>query len=448
MPSPRRPLHSPLFQIVLGLFLALAIVMTLEAFDRGTFHLVFGDSRTFSHHDGDSSMRVAIHGDVDFRDDESGIERLSAGSTFEVEESNRQGRRRLRARATGGGDVEWTWWVDRRERPFDAEAEAWLQEILPRIFRVSGIDADLRTARLLAEGGIEAVLEEIPRLEGDYVTRRYLAELIEQGEPDEDPLASILRLGEERIESDYELRRVIGVLDPESLVGSANPALEGALATLESDYELRRALTSLTRPATSGETLEALVRSASGIASDHELATFLRHLAEELGERPLPPGLERLMATVENDHEHRRALRALLLRREDDPQLPGLLATAKSIEGDHEARRLLAEMAQEWPTGEPLPAVFFEVASTIQSSHELRRALDAAAGHRPLDSASLTRVLETALEISNDHELGRLLRSIGQAQTLAPEHEPLVERLLGSLENAHERERVESTLGL
>src|SRR6185295_13722820 len=99
--------------------------------------------------------------------------------------------------------------LDGDARPFDAAAQAWLARLLPEVFRQTGIDAPGRVGRLLARGGVEAVLAESRLIRSDYVQRTYLTELIAQAKPSAQQVARIVDLAAHNIDSDYDLAELL-----------------------------------------------------------------------------------------------------------------------------------------------------------------------------------------------------------------------------------------------
>lgn len=111
-------------------------------------------------------------------------------------------------RMVGDGTPQRTYTVDGVEAPFDAAAQAWLAARIPEIYRVSGFDAEARTARLLAAGGVPRLLEEIAKIDADGVRAEYLAQFFAQANADATQTAQAMTLLR-AIGSDYDKRRAL-----------------------------------------------------------------------------------------------------------------------------------------------------------------------------------------------------------------------------------------------
>jgi hypothetical protein len=84
---------------------------------------------------------MRISGEVHFNDTDSDVKTMSPGSYFSYEESFGISGRRYEAMADSSGQIKRRYLVEGREKPFDADGQAWLRAALPDIIRNSGIDA-------------------------------------------------------------------------------------------------------------------------------------------------------------------------------------------------------------------------------------------------------------------------------------------------------------------
>lgn len=385
----RQNLHTKNSQVIIGLFLALCLIMMIETVSLakgwttditsvdGTQHI------TVRH--GKETLKVVMRGDIQWLEDESGIASMDEGSLLILEERSRSGKHRLEVRPKADGTPEYNWTVGRKEQPFDAGGEAWLKRMLPQIYRSTGFDADNRVARLLAQGGLDAALDEVGEISRDNVQRLYLVEILEQIDPTADGLTDILRTAAREVGNDYELRQVMAHVGPEALDGGAGDALLEVAREVGNDHELRRMLETLLDRALVADGLtvaraERLVDAAHGIGNDHELAQFVGALNRSLeDEQGLPSNLPRLVRFIDNDYELRRTLVDLLQRpalRGDD--LRSILDLAsQGIGNDHELARVLVAIGHQHPPGEDLMPAVDRALGQIGNDHERSRAEDA-----------------------------------------------------------------------
>jgi hypothetical protein len=195
---------------------------------------------------GSCELEIELEGEIRFSPDDRGIEWLGRGAELTIEE-DAEVDRELVVTPGPGGEPRYRWSVGGEERPFDQAARRWLAEVLPEVFRSTGLQAPERVARFLAAGGVPAVLAEIRQMSSDHVQGFYFDETLRQ----------------------HRLT-----------AAEARDLLETAGETLGSDYEHARTLRAVVdRDRLDDATVAALLRSAGSIGSDHELAELLVHLA-------------------------------------------------------------------------------------------------------------------------------------------------------------------------
>src|SRR5690606_16202438 len=111
--------------------------------------------------------------------------------------------------ADGSGHITRRYFAGGGERPFEPEGREWLAQVLPTFVRQSGMFTKDRVARLLKNGGVDAVLKEISQIEGSYGKRLYFTELLQQAPIDAATSQRILDQAGRGIESDYELSTLL-----------------------------------------------------------------------------------------------------------------------------------------------------------------------------------------------------------------------------------------------
>ena len=445
----KRP-RSKVGPILLGCFLAVILIIAWEA---ASSHVGYSwtsqtDSATGEIHkirmrDGRWRLAVDFRGDIVMKPDDSGIERLGSDAFLKIEERNGRERHRLEAVPGPDGRPEIEWEVNREPAEFDADGRKWLAEILPRIYRTTGIDAEGRVGRLLAVSGVAGVLREIDKIGSDHVQAIYFEQLLKQAESSEQDLERILRRMAREISSDHEMSRLIALIPADSL--RRESTAEGFLAaarTIGSDHELRRALTVLLGVPAFPDFGETVLDATTTLGNDFELAELLKDVVEAYPEdRPLPSGFARALRTIGSGFERRKVLGTALRRPGlGSEELEMLLHAAKGINSDFELAELLVELARGYPA--ELPEAYYRAVTTIGSDYEQRRVLDAVAARPDLSAQAVRSVLETSLGIGSDHELAQLLRQLAETHPIGDQVRPAFDRAVATIGSAHERERV------
>ncbi len=345
---------------------------------------IHDDQTTANWSDGGRQARLQITGTVTFTDDETDIATLGSGARLLIEERRGGTTRRLEVKPGGDSGRTYTWTVDGKERPYDAEARAWLARMIPDIYRVSGINAETRVERILDRDGAAGVLGEISAIPSDYVKRIYFVALLGHATLTPEESAAALTQAGKEIHSDYELAQVVVLLAGKSDLDEAGQvAAAGAIAKIASDFEARRALSALVeRGDLRPSAREGVLRQAAGIGSDYEAAEFLKLFA---GTYPLEGGLMTLYLDaaegIGSDYELHRALDAALSSGELAPaDLERLIRLAgREIGSDYELASLLTGIARARHLDGNVRQAYLDAAGKIGSEYESQRALAALA---------------------------------------------------------------------
>lgn len=342
-------------------------------------------------------LELEASGDLVFAPDDSGLEHMGPGAELKITRTVDGVTRKLLAEGGDDGDIAYTYFVDGEQRPFDAEAQAWLAEIMPMVMRETAINAPERVEYILANAGHDGVLDEIGLIHSDFARRHYIEAYVMTGPL---PGDAYDRLIEEaaRIGSDFETRNALGVIyDTQSPRGKDLADLIAVAGEIGSDFELRQILGRLAKDAVADESvMAAYAKAAEGIGSDFELRQALEALMEAGG-----------------------GPRGVIIA----------LPVAEGISSDFEMRSLLEEAASEAAGDEEASRVWLEAAATIGSDFELAQALTEFANEKPSSAATWQALLETARGIGSDHECARFL--VDAAASMPDD--PAVERAFRSV---------------
>jgi len=472
--SRRMRSQSKGFQVVLGCFLALGAILAWEAAYSVTtsswsseVESEEGRTHKIRIRDGRWQLKVDYRGEIEIAPDDSGIVRLGPAAFLEIDEKRRRERRRLRVTPGTDGQPEMAWSVNNKTAAFDAEARTWLKNMLPRIYRSSGLDAAGRVERMLAAEGVGGVLHEIDEIGSDSVQRLYFERLIEQVPSNMDGLPRILRHMGRSINSDYELRKLLAVTPLQALVDEATAsAFLAAVSEISSDYETRKLLVSLMarlkseppeldppgfgQPASASSVavFDLLIDASRSIASDHDHATVLRELATKYpADLPLPAFFAGALRSIDSGYELRRVLSVAFRRpHAEGKNLDALFEAAQDIGSDYELAELMIEVARAYES--ELPDNFFRTLSTIGSDYELGRILGSVAARPSLTPDSTLALLDSSRNIGSEHELSKLLIELVSIHPLDDDLLHAFERAAESVGSEYQRERVLAAAGL
>ncbi|MFY9608131.1 MAG: hypothetical protein WAU45_05880 [Blastocatellia bacterium] len=333
----------------------------------------------WNHSDDGVSLSVQIHGKIEFTDDYSDIKSISNGGDISVKDERGGVVRKFEA-SQESGSIKRSYTINGQAKAFDDDARKWLARILNQTVRLGGYDAKARVQKILKRGGPRAVLDEISRLEGDYVKRIYFDELFAHGQLDAANAREALRLAGTEISSDYEKAQLLVKISQSYLTNDEMRAIyiEG-VATIDSDYERGRALWALLKKGElSKDNLLFVIKSAASIKSDYEQAQLLIKIASGFSlDQAAESAYLNAVASIDSDYEKGRVLSALLKKEPGKATLLFTLKSASSISSDYEKAQLLLKIARSASTDDVVRNALVEAARTIDSEYERGRVLSA-----------------------------------------------------------------------
>ena len=331
----------------------------------------------------DCGVDLRAQGKIEFTDDLTDVRSISSCGWFDLSARDGDHLTRLYIKPASDGTLEHRLTMDGSDRPWNAEARDWLGTFLVELDRRTAFAVDTRLPQLLARGGVNAVLDEVGRMTGDYAQGVYLHKLLAAEKLDAGQVRQVIDLAGISIQSDYTIAGVlVGVANRYGLPDAATrAAFLRALDTIESDYERNRTLHALLdRSQPTEAEAGAILASASKLKSDYELA---RTLVDLVARKLVTPNLyDRYLedaARLQSDYERSRALRALLgAGTLNEAQIARVITAAAGIQSDNEKANVLVAVAGAYELkGETLNK-YEQAVRSIGSTYEQTRALVAA----------------------------------------------------------------------
>jgi len=404
---------------------------------------------TWRTNDGLHSREMRIHGDVHFNDDETDVKTMSSDGFFSYEESFGFSSRRYQAMADASGQIARRYLVDGREKPFDADAQAWLRAALPDLLRDSGIDAPERVRRILKQGGASAVLAEIAKIHSDGTKRVYIRELVPIGNLNTDQFQSVMRIVR-GMGSDGEKASVLVSLAPYTLKDNLRDYTFEAVKTIHSDGEKHRVLTQFILQDASRATLALDARAAADINSDGEKAAVLVDLAPHLrGNSDLSHPFFRAAESIHSDGERARVLMSVIAAAgEQRDTLAEALRVTESINSDGEKALVLVHADAYWKDDDVMRRAYFATARTIHSDGEKARVLTSLLGRSGLSDRTLIETVHCASGINSDGEKARVLVAVADHSSGKSEVRDEIKTAAKSIHSDGEYRRVMAAIDL
>lgn len=394
---------------------------------------------------GGCSVRFAASGKFKFTPDFTDIASVSSGGYVTIDVDYGAHDRRVTIRPNN----ERIYKIDGDVKPYDAEAKAWVTDVLTYVLRRTGYQAEQRARWILDTKGIQGLVDEFGQLQGDYTRRIYYQAAVESGKLDAAGYERLITLAAQTIQSDYELAELlIAVSKAQPLTERMQAGFAEAAKAISSDYERHRVLSAaLSRPGLTPAVQSSMLDAATGINSDYELATLLVELNDA---RPIDdkvrPAYFKAANSIESDYEHRRVLSAVVSRQGTTPaMLADVLNSAKDMQSDYELAELLTSIGANYPLDNTLRPAFFAAAGTIDSDYELGRTLNSVLRGQVTPEVALA-VLATAKGLSSDHEMSELLIAVMQHAKLDDATRAAIRANAESIDSQYDRGRVYEAL--
>jgi beta-lactamase regulating signal transducer with metallopeptidase domain len=372
-----------------------------------------GDSHVhITTRNGWTSVSITIDGTVEFTDDDTDVKSLSPTGRFRLEDGGLVSKRVYEVKADGTGNLTRTYSVGWSTRPMDDEGRAWLARALPQVIRDSGIGAGPRVARILRQGGPQAVLTEIGRIHSDGAKRVYLEQLFSQAatlRPSDLKDASRLIRS---ISSDGDKAQVMITVDANYFATDLRSYLFDAAASISSDGDKRRVLSDIVKKdGGSLETLASAARAARHISSDGDKAEVLIEMATPY--RPtggVDMAYFEAANSISSDGDHARVLSKMLAWHGDDHNtLTRTLLSARRISSDGDKARVLKEAVASYNEDAAVRKAFFEAANSISSDGDHQQVLVSLAQKQGIGADTLAGIASSTQRISSAGDKARVL---------------------------------------
>jgi beta-lactamase regulating signal transducer with metallopeptidase domain len=366
---------------------------------------------------GSCSVELVAEGEFRFTGDFTDLAGIDDGGSVVVERRDGDREHRVEMRP-GAGGVAHRWFVDNAERPYDADAKAWLAATLTELLRRTGYAGEARSRWILETRGQDALLQEIAQVSGDYAKRIYYQALVAGGRLDPAGVARVVSQAGSEISSDYDLAELLVLVAAKyPLTEPARTAFVTAADHIQSDYDRHRVLAVVLAGKDLPDGLATAVLGAAGhIEADYDLAEVLIVLIQK---HPITEAMSaaffQAVNGIESDYDRRRVLATLLAQHETPPGLvAAALTSAGHITSDYDRAELLVQVAEGPGVDDASRTPFFAAADGIGSDYDHARVLTALSERHGLAEATAARLVASAGRIESDYDRANVLVVVAQ----------------------------------
>jgi len=360
---------------------------------------------------GKDKLEINYTGEIKFTDDEAAIKSMSKNSYLKYWKNDMK----LRVKCNVNGELTYEMFDNGRKlNPEDAEGKKFLAEAIQGMISV-GFDAQGRMKRIVEKGGLRALLNEVDRLDNDFIKSMYLENLITSDSIHPEQVTEIAKKIGTQIGSDFEKGKLLQKFSPTQLKDSlTSKAYFEAVISVGSDFEKANALKHIIKQPLSKEQFNSTLSASNTVGSDFEKANILKELLHQeivAGEN-LSPFLNSA-DHVGSDFEKANILKELI----DNKQFEGenftnLLGSINRVGSDFEKTNLLKKLAnKELQTEEHWIGLINETAK-IDSEFERGNVLVQIAGKMPKSEQVKTSYMNVAKTINSEVDYGRVVKAI------------------------------------
>src|SRR5882762_7709193 len=239
------------------------------------------EKTVWNHSHGGSSFNIEIRGKIELTDDDKDIKSMSPDGYLEINKTAFGSKRTLVVTPQGNA-LKREYYEGRTSKPFEPEGRKWMNEILPELVRSTTIGAESRVNRFLKQGGVNAVLDEIYRLESDYVKAHYAGALMALNIPVKDYALIVTKVAG-TMDSDYYLAEFLQKNLGKFLTNKeATDAVFAACANMDPDHDKTEVIKeALRNNSPSPEAIRSILTAAGKMDSDHYKTEVLSTLLNQ-----------------------------------------------------------------------------------------------------------------------------------------------------------------------
>jgi hypothetical protein len=363
-------------------------------------------------------MDVQAHGDVTFNDDLTDVQTMADGGYLKIRDWASIIPHTVEV-TSAGGKLSHAYFVGGASRPWDDDARRLLATDISLLVRRSGMFADARTRTILEKKGVAGVLDEIDRLEGDYVRRVYFQVLVKQARLDATTVLPVLAKVNQRMTSDFDRREILtAIAGAVTLDARAAAAYMQAIGPMKSDFDRRQALSAVlaVKPLPAG-VADLALRATTGMRSDFDRRQVFHAALAGGASVERADALLAALASMRSSFDKREVLLELIRTGSLGVDAKrGVLQTAGGITSDFDKRMVLTTFAQTYGVDPTTRDAYFAAVKTMRSDFDRAEALLLLAKSTAMDASMRPAFVEAAQGLRSTFDQNRVLAEIVRSE--------------------------------
>lgn len=384
-----------------------------------------------------SSFNIEYKGKIEVTDDDKDIKSISPGGYLEISKTTFGSKREILVEAASGGSLRKEYYEGRTKTEWEPAGRKWLAEILPEIVRSTGIAAESRVNRFYKQGGVDAVLNEISRLDGNYVVSIYGKLLLAKDGLNNNDLKKALEGIAERLNSDYYLAEILKDNASKFLSNEATTDvyLEAAIK-IESDYYasvvLKEALDSYKPSASS---LAKIMEASKSIGSDYYQASLLNKVLDldDLDGDLLAEVIETTKDVGSDYYQSQILSKALDKKGLSSSSFNSLIVAVSDVSSDYYMASVFSKLAENKLDEDVIIKMVDLVDEKLSSDHYASVVLSKLMQNQELSSRSVEKIATAITGLGSSHYASSAIKSISKNDNLSKESLISIIKAIGNI---------------
>ncbi len=369
---------------------------------------------TIQFNDNGKNFKIEYEGEIKVSNDDKDIIAISKGGFIDITKSSFGNKRRVVIESDRSGNLIRKYYEGRTEKEYNPDGKSWLAEILPEIVRSTTIGAESRVERFFNNGGASAVLNEIQKMDSDYVKAAYFKLLLGHNLSTNE-LTSLLDKAGSEIESDHYLSSILKENQKAFLANSQTiSAYINASKSIKSDHYITSVLKTVINDSSINDSqMESLLDISKSVESDHYLTQILTEVMDhrDLNAQNIAKIIG-LSKAIESDHYKTQVLKKVI-QSKGMPQnaYDAFLATLNDVKSDHYISLIISELFENKydASTNSLNGILDIIERNIESGHYASTIYKKMAKNNDLSESQLIAVLNATTKINSGHYLSETL---------------------------------------
>lgn len=399
--------------IVLALFfissISLAQVEIIKRDIRGTKTYIYKNNT------GVTNTELEYQGKIVFTEDETDVEYISPGGFLKFSKRSFGNKRIIILEGESNDGIYREYREGSKKMQFEPDGRRWMASVLPEIIRTTGIGAEERARKFYANGGINALLEEISMLPTNYVKGIYYDVSFRIPNLKVSDLVILIEDAGREVNSSYELSKLL--TSNSDTYGKQEKALGAAIQVtkkISSSYEQAKVYKHLLSKAKISQHNRGLIiKSVRNISSSYEQSGVLQaSLKDSLNVE----NINLVIIEVEHissSYEQSKVLQAMIRNQSlTNLDFGKFLETISKISSSYEQGQVLSKLIDKADLSSNQIITITKAAEHISSSYEQSKFLKSVIKEQNMDEASINAVLAVTFEISSNYEKSQIVQLI------------------------------------